>query len=87
MVSENCHFIYVHDQNVSWLIELPYWFKAGFCLKFWEFRIHNMKNIILGEARFNPCVARLSQRLVIRKTGILKLYGFFEFSDGWFNLR
>ena len=60
-------FIYVHDQNVWWLIELPFWFKAGFCLKFWEFCIHNMKNIILGEARFNPCVVRLSQRLVNSK--------------------
>ena len=23
----------------------------------------------------------------LEKTGILKLYGFFEFSDVWFNLR
>ena len=38
----------------SWLIELPYWFKIGFCPKFREFNRHELQKIILCDVRFNP---------------------------------
>ena len=37
-----------------WFVELPYWFKADFCLKFWEYYACRVKKIILYEVRFNP---------------------------------
>ena len=83
-----------------WLLGLPYWFKAGFLSNFFGF-LHTQyakDNFTWGKVQ--PTWGQIESNIrklrktckiqnvwITQKTGILKFYEFFKFSDVQINLR